>query len=70
MRLSLATNLDSALIETVKGFPVYGFFGKLPVDPVGGGRTSSRRRGLQEGRSDTGCFTPRAERCSTGQEIW
>lgn len=40
MRLSVATNFDSALIEALKGFPVYELFGKLPVDPVGGGRAS------------------------------
>lgn len=40
MRLSVATNFDSRLIEALKGLPVYELFGKLPEDPVGGGRAA------------------------------
>jgi len=46
MRLSVATNFASALIEALKGFPVYELFGKLPVDPVGGGRALLQAQGL------------------------
>lgn len=50
MRLSVATNFQPDLIEGVAGYPVYELFGKLPADPLGGGRASymltpvSRRR--------------------------
>ena len=40
MRLTVATNFDSGLIKDLTGLPVYEVFGKLPADPVGGGRAS------------------------------
>lgn len=40
MRLSVATNFKPDLIDALKGFPVYELFGKLPADPLGGGRAS------------------------------
>ncbi len=40
MRLSVATNFDPSLIGGIKGYPVYELFGKLPSDPLGGGRAS------------------------------
>ena len=40
MRLSVATNFEPALVEGIKGYPVYELFGKLPADPLGGGRAS------------------------------
>ncbi|MFQ5878407.1 MAG: U32 family peptidase [Acidobacteriota bacterium] len=40
MRLSVATNFDDDLILGVGGYPVTELYGKLPADPVGGGRSS------------------------------
>ncbi len=40
MRLSVATNFEPDLIEGIKDYPVHELFGKLPADPVGGGRAS------------------------------
>ncbi|MBI2878394.1 MAG: U32 family peptidase [Candidatus Rokubacteria bacterium] len=40
MRLSVATNFEPDLIEALQGYPVYELFGKLPADPLGGGRAS------------------------------
>lgn len=40
MRLSVATNFEPDLVEGIKGYPVYELFGKLPADPLGGGRAS------------------------------
>ncbi|MFQ5519906.1 MAG: U32 family peptidase [Candidatus Methylomirabilia bacterium] len=40
MRLSVATNFEPELVEALKGYPVHELFGKLPVDPLGGGRAS------------------------------
>ncbi len=40
MRLSVATNFEPDLIDALKGYPVYELFGKLPADPLGGGRAS------------------------------
>ncbi|MGZ8441445.1 MAG: U32 family peptidase [Candidatus Deferrimicrobiaceae bacterium] len=50
MRLSVATNFDPALIETMREYPVVELFGKLREDAIGGGRAPyqlahvSRRR--------------------------
>lgn len=50
MRLSVATNFDPELIETLRGYPVVELFGKLREDAIGGGRAPyqlarvSRRR--------------------------
>ncbi len=38
MRLSVATNFESELIESIRGFPVLELYGKLREDAVGGGR--------------------------------
>ena len=38
--LSVATNFDDGLIDELSGYPVRELFGKLPSDPVGGGRAS------------------------------
>jgi collagenase-like PrtC family protease len=38
MRLSVATNFDPLLIESIKAYPVVELFGKLREDAVGGGR--------------------------------
>ncbi|PNU21273.1 peptidase U32 [Geothermobacter hydrogeniphilus] len=38
MRLSVATNFDPQLIESLKDYPVVELFGKLREDVVGGGR--------------------------------
>jgi len=40
MRLSVATNFDPALVDSLRGFPVVELFGKLREDAVGGGRAS------------------------------
>ncbi len=40
MRLSVATNFDKALIESLRQYPVVELFGKLREDAVGGGRAS------------------------------
>ncbi len=40
MRLSVATNFQPDLVEGIRGYPVYELFGKLPADPLGGGRAS------------------------------
>jgi hypothetical protein len=40
MRLSVATNFEPDLVAALKGYPVYELFGKLPADPLGGGRAS------------------------------
>lgn len=40
MRLSVATNFEPDLVEALKGYPVHELFGKLPADPLGGGRAS------------------------------
>ena len=40
MELSVATNFDNRLIEEAMAFPVKDFYGKLPEDVVGGGRSS------------------------------
>lgn len=50
MRLSVATNFDSELVEQCRDYPVTELFGKLRTDAVGGGRAPyqlakiSRRR--------------------------
>lgn len=50
MRLSVATNFESALIAGIKDFPVIELYGKLRQDTIGGGRAPyqlahvSRRR--------------------------
>jgi collagenase-like PrtC family protease len=38
MRLSVATNFDPLLVESIKEYPVAELFGKLREDAVGGGR--------------------------------
>ncbi|MGE5663048.1 MAG: peptidase U32, partial [Deltaproteobacteria bacterium] len=38
MRLSVATNFDPLLVESIKEYPVVEIFGKLREDAVGGGR--------------------------------
>lgn len=38
MRLSVATNFDPLLVESIREFPVAELFGKLREDAVGGGR--------------------------------
>src|SRR5512134_483369 len=38
MKLSVATNFDPRLVDSLKGFPVVELFGKLREDAVGGGR--------------------------------
>ena len=40
VRLTVATNFEPELLEAIKGYPVYELFGKLPADPLGGGRAS------------------------------
>ncbi len=40
MRLSVACNFDEALIEGLKGYPVYEVYGKVSKDFAGGGRPS------------------------------
>ncbi|MFQ5830745.1 MAG: peptidase U32, partial [Candidatus Methylomirabilia bacterium] len=40
MRLTVATNFEPDLLEALVGHPVYELFGKLPADPLGGGRAS------------------------------
>lgn len=40
MKFSVACNFDPALVEAMKGFPVYELYGKLTSDFVGGGRAS------------------------------
>ena len=40
MKLSVATNFDSALIEAIKDYPVHELYGKLQTDFIGGGRSS------------------------------
>lgn len=40
MRLSVACNFDEALLEGLKGYPVYEIYGKLTSDYFGGGRPS------------------------------
>jgi collagenase-like PrtC family protease len=53
MRLSVATNFDPLLVESIKEHPVVELFGKLREDAVGGGRApyqlaSVTRRSLEE----------------------
>ena len=36
MRLSVATNFDSALVDALRGYPVVELFGKLRADVLGG----------------------------------
>jgi len=53
MRLSVATNFDPLLVESIKEYPVVELFGKLREDAVGGGRApyqlaSVTRRSLEE----------------------
>lgn len=38
MKLSVATNFESALIEAIRGYPVAELYGKLRQDAIGGGR--------------------------------
>ncbi|NUQ66447.1 MAG: U32 family peptidase [Pirellulales bacterium] len=38
MRLSVATNFETELIEAIKGYPVLELYGKLREDAIGGGR--------------------------------
>ena len=38
MKLSVATNFDPGLVESLEGYPVEDLFGKLREDAVGGGR--------------------------------
>src|SRR5512134_91453 len=38
MKLSVATNFDPRLVDSLKGYPVVELFGKLREDAVGGGR--------------------------------
>jgi collagenase-like PrtC family protease len=38
--LSVATNFDGALVESLRQYPVVELFGKLREDAVGGGRAS------------------------------
>lgn len=40
MKLSVACNFDDALLEGLKGYPVYEIYGKLTSDYFGGGRPS------------------------------
>ena len=40
MKFSVACNFDPALVDAMKGFPVYELYGKLTSDFVGGGRAS------------------------------
>lgn len=40
MRLSVACNFDHALLDGLKGYPVYEVYGKLTSDYFGGGRPS------------------------------
>ncbi len=40
MKLSVACNFDDALLEGLKGYPVYEIYGKLTSDFFGGGRPS------------------------------
>jgi collagenase-like PrtC family protease len=40
MRLCVATNFEPDLVEGIRGYPVWELFGKLPADPLGGGRAS------------------------------
>jgi collagenase-like PrtC family protease len=40
MKLSVACNFDPALVDGLRGQPVYEVFGKLTADPFGGGRPS------------------------------
>jgi len=40
MKLSVATNFDSRLIDGIKDYPVASIYGKLPVDFFGGGRST------------------------------
>lgn len=40
MKLSIPTNFDDRLIDSVRGYPVTELYGKLPLDIIGGGRAS------------------------------
>ncbi len=40
MKLSVACNFDEALIDGLKGYPVYEVYGKVSADYAGGGRPS------------------------------
>jgi collagenase-like PrtC family protease len=40
MKFSVACNFDDALLEGLRGFPVYEIYGKLTADYFGGGRPS------------------------------
>jgi collagenase-like PrtC family protease len=40
MKLSVACNFDDALLEGLRGYPVYEIYGKLTADYFGGGRPS------------------------------
>jgi len=40
MKLSVACNFDDALLEGLRGYPVYELYGKLTADYFGGGRPS------------------------------
>ena len=48
MKLSVAANYDPELIPKLAGFPVVEVYGKLPCDPVGGGRPSYMATPLSE----------------------
>ncbi len=40
MKLSVACNFDPALLDALKGYPVYELYGKTTADIIGGGRAS------------------------------
>ena len=40
MKLSVACNFDDALLDGLRGYPVYEIYGKLTSDFFGGGRPS------------------------------
>ena len=41
MKISLATNFDDGLVDAVKEYPIYEFYGKLNSDIIGGGRPTN-----------------------------
>lgn len=50
MRLSVATNFDPLLLESIREFPVVELFGKLREDAVGGGRAPYQLAPVTRGR--------------------
>jgi collagenase-like PrtC family protease len=48
--LSVATNFDNGLLDAISLYPVKEVFGKLPSDPIGGGRASFALPPLSRGR--------------------